>query len=446
MTVLPLRLGPLAGGNNVIRSGIRWLRPDGYACRAHEVVAYCNIALAGNHAFFGEESYDLQIALAPRVPGRIRHRAGLSMGGYADRLPVRDWREDTVWATIDSPLPETPSAASEAEFLFLAGRRLTGVAENRTGILSGWHDRARAWWGEGQHRTIVAAGTCEMDGLFRGDGGYFGELFEGIAGPVQIALTQNEPLVSCAAILAEQLTRTPAQMAAIREDIAQTLLSGPVAPSGEEWAFMAALLGGLERCPINEERAMLSRSGLSRAGPAAAVCLSLTAETSRLPRHRKLGYALNFHHFRLNRAGPAIRAWLQTHFEARPRSVDDVAAHYRRLTSAEPDTVFLVVNRLSTHRHEVIQSYQGLDGEAMAGLAAVRAKELNLMLHDLSRELPNLALVDADAIAAELGMWQHVPDGVHGSGPFYAEVRNELMRQIREHAIPDLGPRAINQS
>ena len=52
-------------------------------------------------------------------------------------------------------------------------------------------------------------------------------------------------------------------------------------------------------------------------------------------------------------------------------------------------------------------------------LGSVRARELNLMLHDLARER-NVAIVDVDAIAADLGSQRHAPDGVHGSGPLQA--------------------------
>jgi len=443
VSTLPLRLGRFeAAGSRVMCSGLRWLRPDGHVCRANEIVAYCKIELTGANAVFGEERFDLQVALAPGLGGRIHHAPHVSYGGYLDRLSMFDWREDTIWATLEDPSAGDVAAADEPELLFLAGRRFSEIAENRSGILTGWHDRARSWWGEEAHRTIVAAGTCEMDAIFRGDDGHFGDVFRTVAGPVQIALTQNEPLVSCAPILVEQLSRTPAQMAAIREDAARGLLSGPTAPSAEEWIFVGALLRALESCPIGEDYELLSRSGLSRIGPAAAVCLSLNAEMARMPRHRRHGYALNIQNFRLANVGPAIRSWLRTDFEIAPRSVDEVAADYRRLCAAAPDTTFFIVNRFSSRHYELIQSYYGFDAAATAGLAGPYGKELNLVLHDLARELPNLAIIDADAIAAELGMWLHVPDGIHGSGPFNAELRSELLRQVRARAIPDLRLRA----
>lgn len=447
MTALPLRLGPLeAAGRRILRSGLRWLRPDGHVCRANEIVAYCNIALAGGAPALAEEGYDLQVALAPRLPGRIRHAPGASRGGYLDRLPVADWHEDAIWAHLEGAPASGGAAANEPELLFLAGRRFTGIADNRTGLLTGWHDRARAWWGDGGGSTLLAAGICELDGIFRGDDGTFGSFFQTAAGPAQVVLSQDEPLVPCAAVLAEQLARTPKEVAAIREDMARSFPIGRHVPTAEEWLFMGALLNALEHCPLGEDYEMLGRSGLSRTGPADAICLSLTAEMAQLPRHRRLGYAINFHGFRLGAIGPAVRDWLRSNFEVGPQSVADVAADYRRLIAAAPGRAFFVVNRLSSQLYEQIQNYHGLDEAAMAGLSSVRAKELNLMLHDLARAVPDLAIVDADAIAADLGMAQHLPDGIHGSGAFYSEVRNELLRLVHAQGIQGFGPRALSRS
>jgi hypothetical protein len=86
-----------------------------------------------------------------------------------------------------------------------------------------------------------------------------------------------------------------------------------------------------------------------------------------------------------------------------------------------------VVNRISTQLYEQIQTYAAFDETAMRGLGSVQAKEFNLVLHDLARD-KILDIVDADAIAADLGMAHHLPDGVHASGTLYGEIRAELMR------------------
>ena len=81
MSLVPLRLGTLAvAGYDVVRSGVRWLRDEGHACRVGELVAYCNLRLApsasapAGAAPFAEEARDFQVGLATRVGGRL-HRA-----------------------------------------------------------------------------------------------------------------------------------------------------------------------------------------------------------------------------------------------------------------------------------------------------------------------------------------------------------------------------------
>jgi Cys-tRNA(Pro) deacylase len=68
----------------------------------------------------------------------------------------------------------------------------------------------------------------------------------------------------------------------------------------------------------------------------------------------------------------------------------------------------------------------------------VRAREMNLMLHDLARER-NVAILDADAIAADLGTQRHAPDGIHGSGLLETEIRGELIRLLRQRGVAFTG-------
>lgn len=431
MTRIALRFGELdVPGCEPARSSLRWLRPDGYACRAREIVAFCNILVNRREDQpFAEERFDLQVAFAPRRAGVLRHVAARSRGGYLDRLPFLPWDADAVWAHIDDPVGEAPGDPQQPHLLFLAGRRFTEIAEDRSGLLTGWHDRTRAWWGEGEGATVIGLGTCEQDGILRGSSGTFAEPFEELAGPAHLILGQDEPLVPCAAVLAEQIGRTAVDRDAIREDMARSFPAGSQPPSAREWLFMGALLNALESAPLAERSELLTRSGLRNAAPPNAACLSLTAEPARAMRHRRLGYTVNIHDFRLTRAGPAVSEWLRDNFESEPRPIEAVAADYRRLAAAAPKTRLFVVNRLSTQNFEEIQSYAGLDDETMARLGTVRAKELNLMLDDVAREI-GIGIVDADVIAAGLGTREHLPDGTHGSGLFYREVRKELFRQL----------------
>jgi hypothetical protein len=71
-----------------------------------------------------------------------------------------------------------------------------------------------------------------------------------------------------------------------------------------------------------------------------------------------------------------------------------------------------------------------------ATLSSIAAKELNLMLHDIAGHR-DLVIIDVDAIAADLGGAEHLPDGIHQSGPIQAALRVEIL-----HALEDLRPEA----
>ena len=59
-------------------------------------------------------------------------------------------------------------------------------------------------------------------------------------------------------------------------------------------------------------------------------------------------------------------------------------------------------------------------------LSLVAAKETNLMLQDIADER-KLYIVDVDAIAADIGGREHLPDGIHQSGLMQMLLRQELL-------------------
>jgi hypothetical protein len=67
-------------------------------------------------------------------------------------------------------------------------------------------------------------------------------------------------------------------------------------------------------------------------------------------------------------------------------------------------------------------------GETLANIAS---KELNLMLHDLADEC-DFSIIDVDAIAADLGGSNHLPDGIHQSGAMQSVVRAEILHILHE--------------
>ena len=434
MTALPL-LGrpPAAPGCRFVRSGLRWLAADGQRVQANEPVAYCNIGVVtdAGAARFAEESFDLQFAFAPRAGGVLRRAAGASRGGYLDRLNDLAWDEPLPLGRIEHPEGD---ATPDARLLMLAGRRFGDIAGDRSGPLAGWHDRVRGWWGERDrpHATLIGLGTCEQATLLRGDRGWFAEMFALLDGPVQLVVGADEPLVPCARTIAEQLRFTEEDRATIRADMAAGLLAGPHAPTPDDWLFAGALLNLLTRSPLTETPDLLTPTGVMQAAPPDALSLSLTAELPQAGRHRRLGYTLNCHGYRLAKAGPAMRHWLRTSFEPAPRDPEAIRADYRDLLAllAPRGTRLFVLNSVSSQAYEQIQSYAALDDASFAGLGSLRAKTLNLMLHDLAPEHPGLRIVDVDAIVADLGMAEHLPDGVHPSGALQAEIRAEFVRVV----------------
>lgn len=448
---LALRIGPLrAEGHIVVRSGIRWLIEDGRSCRPGEVIAYCNIGLvpdvtsAGTSVLLPGEGRDLQVAFAPVVGGIVRRAPDASRGGFLDRLTTYSWTDDFVIGGIecaDGALVHPD--AEQLRLIVLAGRRMTELAEVRSGLLTGWHDRTRAWWGESAAApgTLVAMGTCEAAAILRGERSGFLELFEGVPGPAHVVSVQDEPLVPCARVVLEQLGRTAGETASIAEDLARTFPAGPVVPEPADWLFAGSLLNALGRSPLTESYDVLTRAGLRHAGPAGAILLSLNAEVRDVARHRRLGYTVSCYDFRLAQAGPAVRAWFRSHFERVSRGPDEIRDDYRQLLTGVRDRLgatVLVLNSVSSRIHEDIQTYAGLDHPLGANLASIRAKEMNLVLHDLAREFP-LEIVDMDGIAAGLGLHRHVPDGIHQSGPLQAELRAEILRILRRRRIPGFG-------
>jgi hypothetical protein len=444
MRRVALRFGVVDSGEFALfRSGIRWLRPDGYLCRAREAVAFCNIGMFARNAPFATESFDFQVALAPCRAGRIRHAGGTALGGYLDRLARLPWSADTDWGYLEDCDDGPCLNEDETVLRFYAGRRVTDVAEDHSGFLSGWHDRVRAWTGEGAGATLLGAGTCEQEVLLRGDDGLFGDMFAAATGPMQIVLSQNEPLVPCSAVLAEQLARKPEEIAAIRNDIALGFPGDGPAPTGRDWAFIGALLNGIEQSPLADRFEQIGRSGFWTAGTAEAVCLSLTTELPHCARHKRLGYTITIHGYRLAALAPAVRHWLRHNFEFFTRKLEDVARDYAAL-AAGPRKLF-VINCMSTPSFESIQNYKFLDIDTLHRLSSLRAKELNLMLHDLARS-SGVAVIDADAIAADLGMLAHFPDDFHATGTLIGEMRGELLHQLAAHGIPGFAPNTMSKS
>jgi hypothetical protein len=413
------------------------------------VVGFCNIGLTRTGGPydapypFAQEARDFQVALATRIGGHLRHSPDSSRGGFFDRLEsFQLWTPDFAIGSVEPAAGETfGDADGQLRLLMTAGRRTSELAEERSGLLTGWHNRSRVWRVEtdGPIGTLLSMGICELGGVIRGERSACLEIFEAIDGPAQVVHVPDSPLVPNARVVAEQIRRTPAERAAIAHDIAEGLAGGAVTPDPADWMLAGALLGALQRSPATDRYDILTREGLREAGPPDAILLSVNAEASRFLRHRRLGYSLHCHDYRMADAGPAFPPWLLANFEPVRRGLDDIRADYRALIDLiradAPSTQILICNAMSTSGYEDVQSYEGFDAPMSQVLSSVRDKDMNLMLHDLARER-DIAIVDADAIAAELGGQRCLPDGVHQNGEMQAQLRGEILRILRARGVP----------
>jgi hypothetical protein len=162
-------------------------------------------------------------------------------------------------------------------------------------------------------------------------------------------------------------------------------------------------------------------------------------------RHKRLGYWLNCHEWRIAEAGPLVRRWLRTAFEPVKRTPDMIRRDLRDLIKSVRDKVateFLIMNVMSTSGYEDVFTYSPFERPMGDVMITHHNKEMNLMLHDLSREC-DVSIVDADAIAADLGAEAHLPDGVHQSGALESEIRREIMHQLTARGVPGFAPAAF---
>jgi hypothetical protein len=184
----------------------------------------------------------------------------------------------------------------------------------------------------------------------------------------------------------------------------------------------------MQRNPIRENYSIFSANGLARLGPADAVLLSLAVEPNTILRHRKLGYHIHIMRHHQVAAGPAIRAWLAESFEPVRRTVDDIKQDYITLIDKIARTTggrVIILNRMSTSGYEDVSSYLAFDAPLSDTLSLVAAKEWNLMLEDIADER-ELHILDVDAIAAEIGGAENLPDGIHQSGLMQKLLRQEV--------------------
>jgi hypothetical protein len=446
MMTIPLRAGLLAAnGYTIRRSGINWLCRDGHLCRANEPVGYCNITVEpsiglgrARRAFIDE--LELQVILAPRLAGRLQIVDSDSPGGYLNVFGTYAWEPETVLAYLQASDPDDVNLAKANEFrlLFVAGRRMTQLADQEFGLLPGWHNRTRAWWGDdaGELSSLLCLGICDVTAMVQGSRLTFVELFALSQAASHVTSVPACPLVPCAPILLEQLGRTAAQMEDIANELGRALTAGNITPTASDWLFAGSLLSALQQSSISDKHDFIMSGELQRSGPADVVLLSLHAEGQSILRHKKLGYSIHILRHHQAAAGPAIQAWIQTAFEPVKRNIDDIRRDYLELADAvgrQTGARLLIANRMSTSGQEDISDYSPFSHPMAETLENIASKQLNLMLHDICGE-SNVAILDIDAIAAELGGGRHLPDGIHQSESLQAALRSEMLQLMQARA------------
>lgn len=445
---IPLRVGALGGESaRVSLSGVRWLCRDGEPCRSGQAIGFCNVMVSGPErdsrqaAAFHNEQQDLQLAFVARRAGRVHRNARLSPGGWHDRNMFFASDPDMVIGWIE-PEAQAPASGDDGalELHFMTGRRVSEAAEDRSGMLTGWHDRSRAWrLGEsGPTGGVLGLGICELENVIRGEQGAFLEILAEASGAAQAINVPDSPLVHSARVIIEQIRRTPADRLAVAADFARVMTDNPEIASPEDWIFAAMSVQALQRSPTEERYDLVTRTGLETTAPADAIVLSIGAEAPVRLRHRTSGYSFGCHNYRLARIGPAMRDWFQRYFEWVDYSIDDIRRDYlemaRLIRATDPDRRILVLNSMSTLGREDILFYDAHDAPLGRQLQSVRARELNAMLHDIASEA-DLAIVDADAIGAELGGAKAIPDGVHQNGEMQALLRQEIVSILRARRV-----------
>ena len=383
---------------------------------------------------------DLQVAFAPRSAGKV-YGSGTEPGGYLSiQRDVCAWDADAVIAHLEVEAEPEPDV-ERLRLLMLAGRRMTDLADVHSGLLPGWHDRTRGWWCDESTLpvSLLSLGICDATGVVLGEQCAFTEMFEAARAPAQIVFVPDHPLAPSAPILLDQLDRKPAQFQAIADDMHRFLSDSTITPTADDWMFSGAMLAALQRSPIADTYNLFTPSGTMRTGPANAVLLSLSSESQSVLRHKSLGYHAHIMRHYQSAAGPVFRAFLGSAFETVKRSIDDIRSDYERLLDRMHTVTgarALVINCMSTSGHEDISNYSSFDPPLSSTLSSIASKELNLVLHDIV-ERRDLNIIDVDAIAADLGGAEHLPDGIHQSGLIQAALRSEIL-----HAMEDVRPRA----
>ena len=426
---LPVTLSPACPNAwQHYRSGFRWLVVDGGRCSPGQALARCTFTFnaTGVKSDWPDRQNNLQLVVVATCHGIVRHASGTSQGGWRDQFEGRAYQAGEVIGA---------GIVSANICLMINSQRMTSLVDDRESLWSGWHYRQRIWplGAAPPKRTLLALGICELAHALRGSDHAYSEMLLRFVEPVQLVTRDDVPFVTSARIALEQLTRTEEQSALIWNDLQTGLLGTGNALTPDDWMVAGCFGRMLIDRAIVEGYPVLSVQGITQSAPADCVVLSMMAESPIQLRHKQLGYHIHMHKWLFARLPHAMRQWIQHNFEQVKVSLDEVEHDYTELSKRlqSEGRQLCLLNNIASHRNERIERYVHFQGALEDDLASFRNLSLNVMASHLAKRAC-LQVVDVDALAAELGIWDQSPDRVHHGPLLERGIRFELASQVAQ--------------
>ena len=413
------------------RSSFTWLVADGARCISGQALARCifNFIATPVNSAWPDLQNSLQIVVVATCDGIVRHAAGSSQGGWRDLFESRAYEAGEVIGEI---IPDAAGTVSANICLMINSQRMTSLVDDRESLWSGWHYRQRIWrlGAAPPQRTLLALGICELTHALRGADHAFSEMLSRFTEPVQLVTRDDVPLVTSARIALEQLTRTEEEGALIWNDLQKGLIESGGALTPDDWMVAGSLGRMLTDRAIVEGFPVLSAQGITQSAPADCVVMSMLAESPIQLRHKRLGYHMHMHRWLYFRLPQSMQLWIQQNFEQVRISLEELERDYVALCERlrSNGRRLCLLNNIASHRSERIERYFHFEGRLEDQLASFRNLSLNLMADRLvARE--GLQVVDVDALAAELGIWEQSPDRMHHGVLLEHRICSELAWQ-----------------
>ena len=248
MKRVSLFLGDIRFDNiSINMSRVKWLHDDGQYCKKGTPIAYCNIQLKFCDFFSSSsgEMNDLQVIFIMPVNGTLiipRVTTDKSLSNQLTHSPL--WETSTI---LCDALIEDEQSLNEfitAEFIIAAGKRYASFAENRSGILSGWFERSRAWVGDKGHikNTILTLGICDILDALKGTQVAYLDFIQLMPTPSQIILFPDGVLIPTAAMALDQLERSTKNINEITVNFSTMIKNNPQIFSAEDYIFLGSVL------------------------------------------------------------------------------------------------------------------------------------------------------------------------------------------------------------